>query len=222
MLDTCQVGFAVMDRRRLEPAARRDELIAAGAELFAARPYDAVRMDEVARRAGASRALLYRYFPAKRDLFEAVYREAAARLLDASPLRPELGLYEQLTAALDAHLDYFAAHRHAVLAANRVLAGDPVIQAVIGDELAVLRDRLVEATGLTGRTRELFRTALAAWLVYVRVLCVSWLAEQRMTRDELRAMCLGALHGSLRAVDGLDVLGGPVTPGAPGRTGVGR
>lgn len=164
--------------------------------------------------AGASRALLYRYFPAKRDLFEAVYREAAARLLEASPLRPELSLYEQLTSALDAHLDYFAAHRHAVLAANRVLAGDPVIQAVISDELATLRDRLVEATGLAGRTRELLRTALAAWLVYVRVLCVSWLAEQRMTRTELRVMCLGALRGSLRAVDGLDVLGGPVVPGS--------
>ena len=47
---------------------------------------------------------------------------------------------EQVAAGLDAHLDYFVANRRTVLAANRVLAGDPVVQAIITDELEVLAD----------------------------------------------------------------------------------
>ncbi|MEU3502735.1 SAM-dependent methyltransferase, partial [Streptomyces hundungensis] len=45
----------------------------------------------------------------------------------------------------DVHFDYFAANRNTVLAANRVLAGDPVIQGIISDRLKpwdVIAERL--------------------------------------------------------------------------------
>jgi len=50
-------------RRRLSPEDRRAELLALGAEVFGKRPYDEVRIDEIAERAGVSRALMYHYFP---------------------------------------------------------------------------------------------------------------------------------------------------------------
>lgn len=191
-------------RHRLDPAERRNQLLDVGARLFAAKAYDEVFMEEVAERAGISRALLYRYFPGKRDLFTEVYRQAAARLLAETELDPDVPVFEQVTVGLDAHIDYFVANRNTVLAANRTLAGDPMIQAVIDDELTVLRRRLLDAAGLEEDLREPVSAALLSWLVFVRSLCVDWLANEAFSRTVLRDMCVGALMGALGAVMDLD------------------
>lgn len=196
----------VTTRRRLDPAERRSQLLGVGAQLFAAKPYDEVFMEEVAERAGISRALLYRYFPNKRDLFAAVYQQAADRLLARTELAPDRPVREQLSAGLDAHIDYFVAHRNTVLAANRVLAGDPVIQAVITDELSELRRRLLDSTMLGEGPCQMVSAALMSWLVFVRTLCVDWLTHQAFSRAELHDMCVGALLGALRPVMDVDEL----------------
>lgn len=175
--------------------------------LFAEKPYDDVLMDDVASRAGVSRALLYRYFPNKRDLFAAVYREAADRLVAQTTADPSPSVLAHVSVGLDAHIDYFLANRNTVLAANRVLAGDPVVQGVIDDELAALRAHLLDAIGLDGRTRDLVSAALMGWLVFVRVVCVDWLGtDMGMSRVELRDMCVGALGGALGAIVDVEAL----------------
>src|SRR5215470_6561135 len=141
-------------RRRLDPDARRNELLDVGARLFAEYPYDEVRMDDVAERAAVSRALLYRYFSSKRDLFAAIYQRAADELLAETEVAPAVPLTELVSAGLDAHIDYFVANRRTVLAANRTLAGDPTIQAIIDEELAVLRRRMLDASGADGHQRD--------------------------------------------------------------------
>src|SRR5580693_2928558 len=76
-------------RRRLSPDDRRAELLALGAAVFGQRPYDEVRIDEIAERAGVSRALMYHYFPDKRAFFAAVVTDEADRLYEATnQLRP--------------------------------------------------------------------------------------------------------------------------------------
>ena len=184
-------------RRRLTRDERRRTLIDVSAALFAANVYDDVLMEDVAEHAGVSRALLYRHFPAKRDLFAAVYEHAAEQLIAATELDDVRPLDEQVAAGLDAHIDYFIAHRNTVLAANRVLAGDPTIQAIISDELAVIRTRLVDAIDID--RPEAISALLMSWLVFVRVLCVDWLENEPTSRVELRDMCLGALQGALGA-----------------------
>lgn len=193
-------------RSRLDPAERRAQLLEVGARLFAAKPYDEVLMEDVAERAGISRALLYRYFPGKRELFAAIYQQAADRLLDRVRIDPALPIVDQIDAGLEAHFDYFVANRNTVLAANRVLAGDPVIQAIITDELAELRGRVLDASGLEDSARDIASAALVSWLVFVRVLCVEWLVHEAFSRAELRDMCMGALLGALRPVVDLDDL----------------
>ncbi|MFE1755000.1 TetR/AcrR family transcriptional regulator [Streptomyces anandii] len=186
-------------RRRLSPADRRAQLLAVGARLFAARPYADVLMEEVAEQAGVSRALLYRHFPSKHALFAAVYQQAADQLLARTRLHPADSLVEQLIQGMDVHLDYFLANRHAVLAANRVLAGDPVIQTIMTNELDALRSRLLAVLPLAGEdTREAVSDVLKSWLVFVRVLCVDWLTHETCTRTQLRDVCIGALLGALR------------------------
>lgn len=184
---------------RMSQDARRQVVLDAAEELFAHRSYDAVLMDEVAERAGISRALLYRHFPGKRDLFAGVYQRAADQLLRTTPIEAGRPLMDQVVAGLDAHIDYFEANRNTVLSANRVLAGDPTIQAIISDELAVLRVRVLEAMQLDVSERPVAAAVLMSWLVFVRLLCVEWLVHPMCTRTQLRDICTGALTGALSA-----------------------
>ncbi|MET8751172.1 TetR/AcrR family transcriptional regulator [Streptomyces sp. NPDC059104] len=199
-------------RRRLSPDDRRAQLRAVGAALFAAKPYEDVLMEEVAERAGVSRALLYRYFPGKRELFAAVYREASDRLLSSTALDPDVPASAWLRAGLDTHIDYFAANRNTVLAANRTLAGDPVVQAIIDDELAGLRAHLLTVTAPAEEQYAMVSAVVTSWLVFVRALCVDWLLDGAYSRTALADICVGALTGALATVPGLRPL-----PAAAGR-----
>jgi AcrR family transcriptional regulator len=183
-------------RRRLRPADRRNELLDVGADLFAAQPYDAVLMEEVAATAGVSRALLYRYFSSKRELFAAVYQRAADDLLEEAKPDPDLSAMEQVIAGLDAHIDFFIENRNTVLAANVALKGDPIVQAIISDELSELRRRMLESFQLDGGSLAVASASVRAWLEFVRVMSVEWLAMGTFSRDELREVCLGALQGA--------------------------
>jgi AcrR family transcriptional regulator len=185
-------------RRRLSPEERRNELLDVGAEMFAGRPYEEVLIEDVAARAGVSRALMYRYFSNKGDFFAAIFRRASDRLLGATELDGELSMAEQVAAGLDAHFDYFEANARIILVANRgALSGDPQIQDIISEELGVLRQRMLDAGALTGHERVIASTALAGWLAFVRAVCVEWLTDQKMSREEVRDMCLRTLVHAL-------------------------
>ncbi len=185
--------------------------------MFAEHPYEEVLMEEVAQQAGVSRALLYRHFPSKHALFAAVYQEAADRLLAETRLDPADSLLEQLIQGMDVHLDYFVANRHAVLAANRVLAGDQVIQTIMNGELDALRAHLLAGLPLVdAAAREAVSGVLKSWLVFVQTLVVDWLTKETCTRDQLRDVCVGAVLGALRPL--LPQEGDPdeSAPGLPG------
>jgi AcrR family transcriptional regulator len=180
------------------------------AQEFAAKPYQDVQMAAVAALGGVSRALLYRYFPSKRVLFAAVYQRAASDLVASSSFDPEKDLIDQVLAGLDAHFDFFEANARTVLVANRgELAGDPVIEAIISDQLAELRQAMLDAMGIDGHRRNLVSTALYGWLSFVRAVCVDWLAEETLAREEVRDMCLRTLIAALELQDLIPLSGLP-------------
>ncbi len=183
-------------RRRLKPEERRDELLYVGAEFFASRPYDDVLMEDIATRVGVSRALLYRYFPGKRELFAAIYRRAADRLLDTAQLDPDLPLAETVSAGLDAHIDYFEANRLTVLAAADG-GRRPVHPGDYRRRTRRIARSHVDAGGFTGRERDVASVTLHAWLVFVREMCVGWLENGAVDRDEVHAVCLRTLFAGL-------------------------
>lgn len=190
---------AVTPRQRLDPRARRAQLVAAAAAEFAAYAYDAVRMERIAERAGVSRALLYRYFPSKRELFAAVFADASARLTAATRLDPGLPLPDQIESALAAHLDYFEAHQRTILTANLTLAGDPLIQAVMDQQMTSLGEQLAGALP-DGVDPAAAVQVFQAWFVLVRILCVRWLAEPAFDRDTVLRVCTQSLLASLNAL----------------------
>lgn len=67
-------------RRRKED--RPKELTAAALEAFAEKGFAATRVDDVAKRAGVSKGLLYLYFKTKEELFKAVVKSVVIRRVD--------------------------------------------------------------------------------------------------------------------------------------------
>ncbi|WP_433463119.1 TetR/AcrR family transcriptional regulator [Spirillospora sp. CA-128828] len=66
---------------RADAARNRDKLVAAAAAVFGERGLDAP-LDEIARRAGVSIGTLYNHFPARQDLFDAIFPARLAALDD--------------------------------------------------------------------------------------------------------------------------------------------
>jgi AcrR family transcriptional regulator len=69
--------------RRLRRAERREQILAAATEAFARAGFAGTSLDDVAAEAGISRAILYRHFDSKTDLYGAVLGRVCARLADA-------------------------------------------------------------------------------------------------------------------------------------------
>lgn len=188
-------------RRRLTPEQRRDELMDVGASLFAEQPYPDVAMEDVARQAGASRALLYHYFPTKTELFAAIWQRAHHRLVDEMPMADVLSVRDVLAVALDAHLKFYEANVALVMIANRSpIATDPVIRVPIAEGMRALCDRVLDGAGVKSRDRDVAATAMAAWIAFVREATVEWLLRKRISRRRVTELCMAVLDAALSDV----------------------
>ncbi|MEU8664799.1 TetR/AcrR family transcriptional regulator, partial [Actinoplanes philippinensis] len=93
---------------RADARRNRDALLAKARELFAGGCFD-LRFDDFAKLAGVGVGTLYRHFPTREALAEAVYREELAAICaDARRLRESLPAAE----ALAAFLRGFVNHLH--------------------------------------------------------------------------------------------------------------
>ena len=105
-------GDAKVPAKRADAARNRDKILAAAREAFAD-PEAEVSMAEVARRAGVGMATLYRNFPGRRELLEALYSEVIDGILAAAEEEGETA-GERLTAWLRAFLDFSTSKRQLV------------------------------------------------------------------------------------------------------------
>lgn len=74
----------VTSTRRLPRGERREQIIAAATRAFAGAGFAATGLDDIAAEAGISRAILYRHFDSKTDLYQAVLDSACGRLVTAT------------------------------------------------------------------------------------------------------------------------------------------
>jgi AcrR family transcriptional regulator len=91
--------------RRLRRDQRREQILTAATQAFAGAGFAATGLDDIAAEAGISRAILYRHFDSKTDLYRAVLDRICTRLTAAVGQRP--GAFTD--AALDALLTAAAA-----------------------------------------------------------------------------------------------------------------
>ena len=166
--------------------------------MFAEKPYEDVFVEDIAARAGVSRALLYHYYPTKRDLYVAIFKRATSRLLAHFSADPQLPLAQQLAIGLQAHIQSFVDHPFEAVTINRgALSDDPAVQAIIAEELNVVGQHLIDKLVAEGCLRGVTEIAVEGWLAFVRAACVKWIQSQNISRADLTEMCLRAFDCAL-------------------------
>ena len=129
---------------RADARRNRDALLAKAREIFEAGGFD-LRFDDFARLAGVGTGTLYRHFPTREALAEAVYREEVATMCaHARDLRAALPADEALAAFLRGFVSHLEAHQGlartlATLMATRsgaLAEGSEALTEVVGELLA--------------------------------------------------------------------------------------
>ncbi len=196
-------------RRRLSPDERRTELLTLGAEVFGQRPYDEVRIDEIAERAGVSRALMYHYFPDKRAFFAAVLRAESERLFEATntPPDPGLNLFDQLREGVLAYLRYYEQNPNVAWAAY-VGAGrsDPVLRGIEDVDNDRQAERIVAGLGgdqLDSEVERDLRVVVYGWLAFVLELCRQRMIDPSTDIEVVADACTHALLDTVARVPGI-------------------
>jgi AcrR family transcriptional regulator len=199
-------------RRRLSPDDRRSELLALGAEAFGQRPYDDVRIDEIAEQAGVSRALMYHYFPDKRAFFVAVVRAEGDRLFDATnmPAQPGQTLFGQLRAGVLAYVDYHESHPHGAWAAHiGVGRSDPAVLGIDDQDNDRQADRIMSAItdavpdGLDSKVERDLRITVYGWLAFTLELCRQRIMDSSIDAGHVGDACANALLDTIARVPGI-------------------
>lgn len=174
------------DHPRLRRTAgdRRAQLVQIGLELLPTTPVQELTIDEVARRAGISRSLLFHYFATKREYYTAVTRAAADLLLEHLLPRPGTPPEQQVTGMLDRYVGWVETFPESHLAFVRGAGGgDPWVSEVYEET----RTRLVEIglSALELPDDALRRQLVLAWFAFTEDLVGQWVQEPTMSRDEL-------------------------------------
>jgi AcrR family transcriptional regulator len=190
---------------------RRAQLVQIGLELLPTTPVQELTIDEVARRAGISRSLLFHYFATKRDYYTAVTRAAADLRWEHLMPRPGTPAEEQVTGVLDRYVGWVETYRETHLAFVRGAAGgDPWVSEVYEETRARLVDVALGALDLPDDA--LRRQLILAWFAFTEELVGHWAQEPTMSRTEL----LTLLRDVLDRLTGRDD-GQPSVSGAPSR-----
>jgi AcrR family transcriptional regulator len=132
--------------KRADAARNRDKILAAARTAFAGADAD-VSMAEISRRAGVGMATLYRNFPGRRELLEALYTEEVDAICAAAADAPDL------TAWLRRFFAFSTAKREIAAELLTHVAGtDPVFEG--GRERVLAAGRpLLEAAQAAGEVR---------------------------------------------------------------------
>lgn len=201
-------------RRRLSPDDRRSQLLALGAEIFGERPYDEVHIDEIAERAGVSRALMYHYFPDKRAFFAAVVKNEASQLFNAAKKLPSKGLtmFEQVRAAVLVYMHYHEAHPHSSWAAYVGLGrSDPALLGIDHDVKNCLLEHAMTRICATERpenepapeVKRNLRVIVHGWIAFTFEVCRKRTMNPAVSAEQLADACAHALLDAIIRVPGI-------------------
>jgi AcrR family transcriptional regulator len=182
-------------RVRMDPDARRDQILRAAARLFSRRPYSDVSISDIAGEAGIARGLLHHYFGSKRELYLEIVRIAARAPLGAQA--PEaLGTAQAWTTVVDSFLG--AVDHNPTQWLNAVNAGGPErddeVAAILDEAREILADQTLVAIGLEDRAHDpAARAFVRAWGGFVQELTVEWIGRGRIDREAVRRAMLATL-----------------------------
>jgi AcrR family transcriptional regulator len=167
--------------RRLPVQERRRELLEAALDLFSHRSPEEVSIDDIAVAAGASRPLVYRYFPGGRQqIYEAALRSAAERLLECF-VEPRDGTpVDRLGHVLDRYLAFVAEHDagFSALVRGGCVTETSRTTAIIDEVRRGAAEQVFAHLGTPAPGLRL-RMAVRSWIAAVEAVSLIWLDEGR-------------------------------------------
>jgi AcrR family transcriptional regulator len=182
-------------RTRLDPVARRAQLIALGVEMLATRTLDALSVEDIAKQAGISRGLLFHYFSSKQEFHTAVARAAAQELLDRT--EPDIALppVEALRDALGSFIGYVEENPDNYKSLVRGAAsGDAEMRGIFDHTRASMAKRVIAIVGQMGfELGPRAQLAVHGWVAYSEECTIGWIDNRTVSREELQEMLTKAL-----------------------------
>ena len=170
--------------------------------LIAARGWEAATLREVAREAGVSVGLLYRYFPSKRAVVLALYDELSADYATEAAGMPAGRWRERFLYALNTSLAVLAPHRQTLAALVPVLVGD-AHEGLFAPNTAFSRRRVqavfvAAVTGARDAPRGALGEALGRLLYLVHLAVLLWWLLDKSPQQRATQALLALLGRALR------------------------
>ncbi|MFJ9412133.1 TetR/AcrR family transcriptional regulator [Streptomyces sp. NPDC101393] len=188
---------------RLTPDQRREQLVGIGLEMLADRSLDELSTDEVARRAGISRGLLFHYFDSKRDFYRAVVRAACDRFAAATEPDATLEPVPWMRAFIAGFVAYVMEHRQVYLALVRGAAGShPAVTDIVGETREKLARRVHDGRrrlGMPDAPR--LELASRAWMAFAEEAVIDWPVAEADAHEELCAFVESSFVSLLGSLD---------------------
>jgi AcrR family transcriptional regulator len=184
---------------RMQVDVRRRQLLELGADLFARHSFAELSMARIAREAGISKALLYHYFPTKRDFFLATLLEAAEEVRRRTEPDPALSPGEALAGSLDAFLGWIEENETAYRKLLESAGSVPEVRALIDEVRDRTSARILDGLGAGDDPPPRVRAAVRGWLWFMDGAILDWFEHRDLSRAELRDFLLGSLAGALTA-----------------------
>ena len=181
-------------RRRLEPDARREQILLVAVRLFGERGYADVSTGDVARGAGVARGLVNHYFGTKKELYLDVIRVMLTVPEIAVTRLPAGALPERADAIVSWFLDVVSRHSTSWLGAITAggMAGDADVDRVIAEAIDVAADRVLTAVGLPTRGGALHAMA-RSYVGLATSTAREWLQRGELTRAQVHRLLSATL-----------------------------
>ena len=177
---------------RADAQRNRQRLVEVGRRAFAAEG-GKVALERIAREAGVGIGTLYRHFPTREALVEAVYRaershlcESAAELLAEHPPDRALRIW------MDRFADYIAVKREMADALRAAISSGAITSSQAREELSAAVQTLLDAGGAAGTLRDDVRAEdVVAGLVGIFLACNQ--PDQRVQAGRLLDLLMDSL-----------------------------
>lgn len=172
-------------------AAAKDRLYAIAIKRIARHGYESTTLREVAKEAGVSVGLLYRYFPSKRAVIVALYDELSLEYTRQAQAMPPGKWRDRFIFALRTSLDVLEPHRLALRGLIPVLVGDPD-EGVFSETSSFSRVRVQRVfedavAGSTDAPAGALAQAIGRLLYLVHLAVLLWWLLDRSTKQRATA-----------------------------------
>ncbi|MFI0469136.1 TetR/AcrR family transcriptional regulator [Saccharopolyspora sp. 5N102] len=179
-------------RRRMEPDARRAEILSVARKLFGAGSYSTVSTSDIAAAAGVARALINHYFGSKRKLYLEVVRQMMVVPASVSERLPPTTPEERISICVDRWLDVVERNQEMWLSAISLeaLGRDTEIDQIMLEADEIATDRILEAAMMADvvEGREKLRAMIRAHSSMLKAASREWLVRGILSRSDLHLM----------------------------------